>query len=44
VDAGRLEQARIAESLTALMIGINARYKVHSGLKVENLPGDLWRG
>lgn len=42
VDAGRLEQARIAESMTALMIGVNARYKVHSGLRLENLPADLW--
>jgi NADPH-dependent F420 reductase len=42
VDAGRLEQARIAESLTALMIGVNARYKVHSGLRLENLPEQLW--
>ena len=42
VDAGRLEQARIAESITALMIGVNARYKVHSGLRVENLPDELW--
>jgi len=42
VDAGRLEQARIAESLTALMIGVNARYKVHSGLRLVGLPAELW--
>jgi 8-hydroxy-5-deazaflavin:NADPH oxidoreductase len=42
VDAGRLEQARIAETLTALMIGVNARYKVHSGLRLVGLPGELW--
>jgi 8-hydroxy-5-deazaflavin:NADPH oxidoreductase len=42
VDAGRLEQARIAESLTALMIGINARYKTRSGIRVTGLPDDLW--
>jgi 8-hydroxy-5-deazaflavin:NADPH oxidoreductase len=42
VDAGRLEQARIAESLTALMIGVNARHKVHSGLKLVGLPEQLW--
>jgi NADPH-dependent F420 reductase len=42
VDAGRLEQARIAESLTALMIGVNGRYKVHSGLKLTGLPSELW--
>jgi NADPH-dependent F420 reductase len=40
VDAGRLEQARIVESLTALLIGINARYKTHAGIKVTGLPAD----
>jgi 8-hydroxy-5-deazaflavin:NADPH oxidoreductase len=42
VDAGRLEMARIAESLTALMISINARYKTHAGVRVTGLPDDLW--
>jgi NADPH-dependent F420 reductase len=42
VDAGRLEQARIAESLTALMIGINARYKTRSGIRITGLPDELW--
>jgi NADPH-dependent F420 reductase len=44
VDAGRLEQARIVESLTALMIGMNARYKAHAGVRVTGLPGELWAG
>ena len=38
VDAGRLEQARIVESLTAMLIGINARYKTHAGLRITGLP------
>ena len=42
VDAGRLEQARIAESLTALLIGVNARYKTHAGIRVTGLPDELW--
>ena len=42
VDAGRLEQARITESLTALMISINGRYKVHGGLRIVGLPEELW--
>ena len=42
VDAGRLEQARTAESLTALIIGINARYKTRAGIRVTGLPDDLW--
>jgi NADPH-dependent F420 reductase len=37
VDAGRLEMARIAESLTALLISINARNKVHAGIKITGL-------
>jgi 8-hydroxy-5-deazaflavin:NADPH oxidoreductase len=38
VDAGPLEQARIVESLTALLIGINGRYKTHAGIRVTGLP------
>jgi hypothetical protein len=42
VDCGRLEMARIAESLTALLISVNARYKVHSGIHLTSLPEHLW--
>jgi len=42
VDCGRLEMARIAESLTALMISLNGRYKTHSGLRITGLPEELW--
>lgn len=40
VDCGGLETARILESLTALLIGINGRYKLHpgAGLHVTGLP------
>ncbi len=38
VDGGKLENARIVESLTALLIGINRRYKVPSaGLRITGL-------
>jgi NADPH-dependent F420 reductase len=37
VDAGRLEMARITESLTALLISINARHKVHAGIKITGV-------
>ena len=40
VDAGRLEMARIAEALTALLIGVNARYKTHAGIRITGLPDD----
>jgi NADPH-dependent F420 reductase len=42
VDCGRLEQARVTESLTALLIGINGRYKAHAGLRIVGLPDELW--
>ena len=42
VDAGRLEAARIVESLTALCIGMNARYKTHAGIRITGLPAELW--
>jgi NADPH-dependent F420 reductase len=38
VDCGRLEMARITEQLTAMLIGINARYKTHAGIKITGLP------
>lgn len=42
VDCGRLEMARISESLTALLIAINSRYKTHAGIRVTGLPDALW--
>jgi NADPH-dependent F420 reductase len=42
VDCGRLEMARITESLTALLIAVNARYKVHAGIRLTELPDSLW--
>ena len=42
VDGGRLEMARIVESMTALMISINARYKTRAGVRITALPDDLW--
>ena len=38
-NGGKLENARIVESLTALLIGLNIRYKVHSaGIRFTGLP------
>jgi 8-hydroxy-5-deazaflavin:NADPH oxidoreductase len=42
VNAGPLDQARIAESLTALLIGVNARYKTHAGIRLTGLPDQRW--
>ncbi|MEP7270022.1 MAG: NADPH-dependent F420 reductase [Acidobacteriota bacterium] len=37
VDAGPLANSRTVEALTALLIGINIRYKTHSGLRITGL-------
>jgi 8-hydroxy-5-deazaflavin:NADPH oxidoreductase len=43
VNAGPLEQARIVETLTAMLIGINGRYKTHAGIRITGLPdADHW--
>jgi 8-hydroxy-5-deazaflavin:NADPH oxidoreductase len=39
LNGGKLENARIVESLTALLVGINIRYKVHgAGIRFTGLP------
>ena len=39
LNGGKLENARILESLTALLIGLNVRYKVHTaGIRFTGLP------
>jgi hypothetical protein len=39
IDGGKLENARIVESLTALLIGLNIRYKVRgAGIRFTGLP------
>jgi NADPH-dependent F420 reductase len=42
VDCGRLEMARVTESLKALLIGVNSRYKVHAGIRLTGLPDPDW--
>ena len=38
VDGGKLENARIVEQITALLIRINIRSKAHSGIRITGLP------
>ena len=39
VDGGPLENSRIMEQITALLVGINIRYKVHgAGIRITGLP------
>ncbi|HEY2767651.1 MAG TPA: NADPH-dependent F420 reductase [Solirubrobacteraceae bacterium] len=42
VDCGRLEMARVTESLTAMLISVNSRYKAHAGIRLTGLPDALW--
>jgi 8-hydroxy-5-deazaflavin:NADPH oxidoreductase len=42
VDCGRLEMARVTESLTALMIAVKLRYTNHAGIRLTGLPEQLW--
>jgi 8-hydroxy-5-deazaflavin:NADPH oxidoreductase len=43
VNAGPLEAARYVEQLTPLLIAINVRYKVHTGIRITGLPdADHW--
>jgi 8-hydroxy-5-deazaflavin:NADPH oxidoreductase len=38
IDGGKLENARILEQVTALLIGLNIRHKGHSGIRISGLP------
>lgn len=38
VDGGALSASRIVEGITALLVGINRRYKVQSGIRITGLP------
>jgi len=37
IDAGKLENARIVEQVTALLIGLNIRHKGHGGVRITGL-------
>jgi len=38
IDGGKLENARILEQITALLVGMNIRHKGHSGIRITGLP------
>jgi NADPH-dependent F420 reductase len=42
INAGLLEAARLIESLTPLLIGVNARHKTHAGIRFTGLPEPKW--
>ncbi len=43
IDGGRLENARIVEQITALLIGLNIRHKGHAGIRITGLPPAAYR-
>jgi predicted dinucleotide-binding enzyme len=38
IDGGKLENARVLEQITALLIGLNIRLKGHAGIRITGLP------
>ena len=42
VDCGRLEVARLIESVTPLLISINVRNKTHAGIRLTGLEEPRW--
>jgi NADPH-dependent F420 reductase len=42
IDGGKLENARILEQITALLIGLNIRHKGHAGIRITGLPSEAY--
>jgi 8-hydroxy-5-deazaflavin:NADPH oxidoreductase len=42
IDGGKLENARIVEQITPLLIGMNIRHKGHAGIRITGLPPDAY--
>jgi len=43
LDGGPLQNARIVEQITALLIGMNIRHKGHAGIRISGLPPSAYR-
>lgn len=43
IDGGKLENARILEQITALLVGLNIRHKGRGGIRVTGLPPEAYR-
>jgi NADPH-dependent F420 reductase len=43
IHGGKLENARIVEQITALLIGLNIRHKGHSGVRITGLPEPAYK-
>ncbi|MFZ0284630.1 MAG: NADPH-dependent F420 reductase [Terriglobales bacterium] len=44
IDGGKLENARVLEQITALLIGLNIRHKGHAGIRITGLPPAAYTG
>lgn len=42
LDGGKLENARIVEQITALLIGMNIRHKGHGGIRITGFPESVF--
>ena len=43
IDGGKLENARLVEQITALLIGLNIRHKGHGGIRITGLPEGAYK-
>jgi len=43
IDGGKLENARVLEQITALLIGLNIRHKGHAGIRITGLSPEAYR-
>jgi NADPH-dependent F420 reductase len=43
IDGGPLQNARIVEQITAMLIGMNIRFKGHAGIRITGLPPTAYR-
>ncbi len=43
LDGGKLENARLIEPITALLVGLNIRHKGHGGIRVTGLPDEAFK-
>jgi 8-hydroxy-5-deazaflavin:NADPH oxidoreductase len=43
IDGGKLENSRIVEQITALLVGLNIRHKGHAGIRITGLPPQAYR-
>jgi NADPH-dependent F420 reductase len=43
IDGGKLENARIVEQITALLVGLNIRHKGHGGIRITGLPEGTYK-